>query len=116
MAINRLAQVLSCHFDAVQLKNGVPRETVADIVVRISSQGVKLSSTDFILTWYGVWGECGLWVGDWSCDTTLPEPEPYPSMLSSASIGANSSERADDLISALSAVLDPCDPRGSTIR
>lgn len=58
VAINRLAHVLAYQFQVVQLKNHVARDTVADIFVRINSEGVKLSSSDFILTWLSVfWGE-----------------------------------------------------------
>lgn len=59
VAINRLASVLSYQFQVVQLKKQVQRETVADIFVRINSEGVKLSSTDFILTWLSVFWERG---------------------------------------------------------
>lgn len=59
IAINRLNQVLSYQFQVVQLKTSVSRETVADIFVRINSEGVKLSSSDFILTWLSVFWEHG---------------------------------------------------------
>lgn len=58
-AINRLARVLSYQFQVVQLKRDVSRETAADIFVRINSEGVKLSSADFILTWLSVFWEEG---------------------------------------------------------
>lgn len=58
-AINRLNQVLNYEFQVVQLKNSVSRETIADIFVRINSEGVKLSSTDYILTWLSVFWEQG---------------------------------------------------------
>lgn len=58
-AINRLARVLSYQFQVVQLKKDVSRETAADIFVRINSEGVKLSSADFILTWLSVFWEEG---------------------------------------------------------
>lgn len=58
-AINRLNSVLSYQFQVVQLKETVGRETVADIFVRINSEGVKLSSSDFILTWLSVFWEHG---------------------------------------------------------
>lgn len=58
-AVNRLAQVLGYEFQVVQLKKDVQRETVADIFVRINSEGVKLSSADFILTWLSVFWEEG---------------------------------------------------------
>lgn len=59
ISINRLNQVLSYQFQVVQLKDTVARETVADIFVRINSEGVKLSSSDFILTWLSVFWEQG---------------------------------------------------------
>lgn len=58
-AINRLARVLAYQFQVVQLKKDVSRETAADIFVRINSEGVKLSSADFILTWLSVFWEEG---------------------------------------------------------
>lgn len=58
-AINRLARVLSYQFQVVQLKKDVSRETAADVFVRINSEGVKLSSADFILTWLSVFWEEG---------------------------------------------------------
>lgn len=59
LAINRLNRVLSYQFQVVQLRDTVGRETVADIFVRINSEGVKLSSSDFILTWLSVFWEQG---------------------------------------------------------
>src|SRR5699024_1548125 len=58
-SINRLHGVLKYQFQVVQLKETVSRETVADIFVRINSEGVKLSSSDFILTWLSVFWEQG---------------------------------------------------------
>nr|WP_165001073.1 DUF262 domain-containing protein [Dietzia sp. oral taxon 368] len=59
VAINKLADVLKFVFEVVQLKEHVSRETVADIFVRINSQGATLSSADFILTWLSVFWEEG---------------------------------------------------------
>ncbi|PYG01843.1 Protein of unknown function DUF262 [Georgenia satyanarayanai] len=59
IAINKLADVLKFSFEVVQLKEQVSRETVADIFVRINSQGATLSSADFILTWLSVFWEEG---------------------------------------------------------
>lgn len=58
-AINRLGRVLAYQFQVVQLKTEVGREMAADIFVRINSEGVKLSSADFILTWLSVFWEEG---------------------------------------------------------
>lgn len=57
--LNRLVRVLDYQFQVVQLKGDVDRATVADIFVRINSEGVKLSSSDFILTWLSVFWEEG---------------------------------------------------------
>lgn len=43
----------------MQIREDVSRETVADIFVRINSEGVSLSSADFILTWMSVFWEAG---------------------------------------------------------
>ncbi|XKH52087.1 DUF262 domain-containing protein [Citricoccus nitrophenolicus] len=59
IAINKLADVLKFVFEVVQLKEHVSREIVADIFVRINSQGATLSSADFILTWLSVFWEEG---------------------------------------------------------
>ena len=58
-AINGLHRVLSYQFQAVQLREDVGRESVADIFVRINSEGVKLGNPDFILTWLSVFWEEG---------------------------------------------------------
>lgn len=59
VAIQRLAKLREYAFQVVQIKEEVPRETVADIFVRINSEGVNLSSADFILTWMSVFWERG---------------------------------------------------------
>lgn len=59
VAVNKLADVLKYVFEVVQLKEDVPREVVADIFVRINSQGATLSAADFILTWLSVFWEDG---------------------------------------------------------
>lgn len=59
MAIMRLHQLRNYQFQVVQIRENVPRETVADIFVRINSEGVSLSSADFILTWMSVFWEEG---------------------------------------------------------
>jgi len=57
--INRLGQLQTYLFQVVQIKDKVNRETVADIFVRINSEGVSLSAADFILTWMSVFWEAG---------------------------------------------------------
>lgn len=58
-AIDRVHQIGRYEFQAVQIKPRVARETVADIFVRINSEGVQLKSADFILTWLSVFWEEG---------------------------------------------------------
>lgn len=57
--IQRLTKLLDYKFEVVQLKEDVDREVVADIFVRINSEGVTLTSADFILTWLSVFWEEG---------------------------------------------------------
>jgi hypothetical protein len=59
VAIQRLAKLREYSFQVVQIKEEVARETVAEIFVRINSEGVNLSSADFILTWMSVFWEQG---------------------------------------------------------
>jgi len=59
LAIQRLAQLQNYQFQVVQINEDVERETVADIFVRINSEGVALSAADFILTWLSVSWEPG---------------------------------------------------------
>jgi hypothetical protein len=59
LAIQRLAGLQGYAFQVVQIKEEVARETVADIFVRINSEGVALSAADFILTWLSVFWEEG---------------------------------------------------------
>lgn len=58
-ALNRVHSLLSYGFQVVQVKEHVTREQVADIFVRINSEGVTLGSADFILTWMSVFWEEG---------------------------------------------------------
>ena len=58
-ALGRLAGLKKYPFQVVQIREEVTRETVADIFVRINSEGVSLSSADFILTWMSVFDEDG---------------------------------------------------------
>lgn len=59
LAIQRVSKLREYSFQVVQIKEGVMRETVADIFVRTNSEGVNLSSADFILTWMSVFWEEG---------------------------------------------------------
>lgn len=57
--IDDLSRVKDYTFNVVELGEEVTRETIADIFVRINSEGVSLSSADFILTWMSVFWEGG---------------------------------------------------------
>jgi hypothetical protein len=59
LRINRLHMLQNYVFQAVQLGESVQRATVADVFVRINSEGVNLSAADFILTWMSVFWEEG---------------------------------------------------------
>jgi len=59
IGIQRLVQLQDYRFQVVQINEDVERETVADIFVRINSEGVALSAADFILTWLSVFWEPG---------------------------------------------------------
>lgn len=59
MALQRLTNLRSYQFQVVQITEEVSREVVADIFVRTNSEGMPLSSADFILTWMSVFWEEG---------------------------------------------------------
>lgn len=59
LAIQRLAKLREYSFQVVQIREEVTRQTVAEIFVRINSEGVSLQSADFILTWMSVFWEQG---------------------------------------------------------
>ena len=59
IALNRVFALNEYGFQVVQVKKEVSREEVADIFVRINSEGVNLKSADFILTWMSVFWEEG---------------------------------------------------------
>ena len=59
VALNRVHSLLSYGFQVVQVNVDVSREEVADIFVRMISEGVNLGSADFILTWMSVFWEDG---------------------------------------------------------
>lgn len=58
-AIGQLHGLLRYRFQVVQVSKNVGHEKVADIFVRINSEGVKLKTADFILTWLSVFWEEG---------------------------------------------------------
>lgn len=59
LSLNKLHNLLKYSFQVVQLNELVTREEVADIFVRINSEGTRLESADFILTWMSVFWEEG---------------------------------------------------------
>jgi hypothetical protein len=59
IALNNLNQLLRYAFQVVQIRADVDREVVADVFVRINSEGVTLTAPDFILTWLSVFWEQG---------------------------------------------------------
>jgi hypothetical protein len=58
-AILKLSKLMDYKFQVIELKQDISHEQVADIFVRINSEGVNLSSADFILTWMSVFWEHG---------------------------------------------------------
>jgi len=58
-SLSKLRDLESYEFQVVQLKSKIVREEVSDIFVRINSEGVNLTSADFILTWLSVFWEEG---------------------------------------------------------
>ena len=58
-ALNRVAGLMDYPFQVVQIGEDIRRERVAEIFVRINSEGVSLSASDFILTWLSVFWEEG---------------------------------------------------------
>ena len=58
-ALSKLLALGDYQFQVVQLNEDVTRETVADVFVRINSEGVSLQASDFILTWLSVFWESG---------------------------------------------------------
>jgi hypothetical protein len=59
LSIQQLAHLQEYRFQVVQIGEEVSREIVADIFVRINSEGIVLSAADFILTWLSVFWEEG---------------------------------------------------------
>ncbi|MGE3335530.1 MAG: DUF262 domain-containing protein [Rhodospirillaceae bacterium] len=57
-SINKLSQLLSYPFTALELSSAVDEEQVSEVFVRINSEGKKLNQADFILTLMSVfWDE-----------------------------------------------------------
>lgn len=76
VALTRLHQLQTYRFQVVQIKEDVARETVADIFVRINSEGVSLQAADFILTWMSVfWEEGRSQLEKWARDSRFTPTE-----------------------------------------
>ncbi len=58
-AIDRLYDLRNYPFKVVELSSDVEEEHVAEVFVRINSEGVPLAQADFILTLMSVWWEEG---------------------------------------------------------
>ena len=58
-AIDRLYDLRNYPFKVLELGSNVDEEQVADVFVRINSEGVRLGQADFILTLMSVWWEEG---------------------------------------------------------
>jgi len=58
-AIDRLFDIRNYPFKVVELNSDTDEEQVADVFVRINSEGVRLDQADFILTLMSVWWEKG---------------------------------------------------------
>jgi hypothetical protein len=58
-SIDRLYDLQNYPFKVIELGSDVAEEEVADVFVRINSEGVRLSQADFILTLMSVWWDKG---------------------------------------------------------
>lgn len=58
-AIDRLYDLQSYPFTALELSSTIDEEKVAEVFVRINSKGVPLNQADFILTLMSVWWDAG---------------------------------------------------------
>lgn len=58
-AIDRLYDLRNYPFKVVELGSEIEEEKVADIFVRINSEGIRLNTADFILTLLSVWWDKG---------------------------------------------------------
>ena len=57
--MTNLVGLQTYQFQVVEIQNGASKGTVADIFVRINSEGVSLKAADFILTWLSVFWPAG---------------------------------------------------------
>lgn len=76
-AIDRLASIGHLPLDAVELDANLEEEEVADIFVRINSEGTRLEQADFILTLMSVWWDDGRrQLEDFARAATVPPASP----------------------------------------
>lgn len=74
-AIDQVHDLRSYPFKGVELNAGVDEEQVADVFVRINSEGVTLNTADFILTLMAVWWDEGRAALEaFARDAKLPAP------------------------------------------
>ena len=97
-AIDRLKDLAHYPFKAVELDSAVDEERVAEIFVRINSEGVTLNQADFILTLMSVWWDKGRrQLEEFSRAATQPSPrgpspfnhfiQPSPDQLLRVAVG-----------------------------
>ena len=76
-AISRLYNLRNYPFKVMELGSDVDEEQVADVFVRINSEGVQLNQADFILTLMSVWWEEGRkQLEAFARDARIPQPTP----------------------------------------
>lgn len=78
-SIDRLYDLRNYPFKVMELGPDVDEEQVADVFVRINSEGVRLGQADFILTLMSVWWEEGRkQLESWARDAKVPPSGPSP--------------------------------------
>ncbi len=78
-AIDRLYDLRNYPFKVLELGSNVDEEQVADVFVRINSEGVRLGQADFILTLMSVWWEEGRkHLETFARDARVPPSGPSP--------------------------------------
>ncbi len=78
-SIDRLYDLRNYPFKVMELGPDVDEEHVADVFVRINSEGVRLGQADFILTLMSVWWEEGRkQLENWARDAKVPPSGPSP--------------------------------------
>ena len=78
-AIDRLYDLRNYPFKVLELGSSVDEEQVADVFVRINSEGVRLGQADFILTLMSVWWEEGRKrLEEFARDARIPRSAPSP--------------------------------------